>query len=430
MGVRVRFGITLVPMIAILAGAWTAGPDDGDTTLTPRERRIILGMSPRPALPADPTNAVADDPRAARLGQTLFFDTGLSADGSVACGSCHDPSQRFTDGLQRGEGLAEVARHTMSILDVGYQRWLFWDGRADTLWAQALEPIEHPDEHGFTRVGVAQHVYREATLREMYEQVFGSLPALDDATRFPEAGRPVADDPAHEQDVAWRGMLEDDRRAVDVVFANVGKAIAAYERRLVSGDALFDEFVRGVREDDPAARAALDPAAQRGLKLFVGKANCRLCHSGPHFSDGEFHSTGIPPLDGDFPNDPARYTGVARVQSNPFNAAGEFSDQRDGPAAEKVRSLIRSPESWGQFKTPSLRGVAATAPYMHEGQVATLDLVVRHYSTLENAVLPGHHQEQLLVPLHLSEREIADLVAFLESLTPAMPDESLLEPMP
>ena len=130
------------------------------------------------------------------------------------------------------------------------------------------------------------------------------------------------------------------------------------------------------------------------------------------------------------PNDPARYTGIALVQDNPFNAAGVFSDEPTGPAAEKVRSLVRSPESWGQFKTPSLRGVAATAPYMHEGQLPTLDAVIRHYSTLENAVLPGHHQEQLLVALHLSEREIADLVAFLEALTPDLPPEELLAPVP
>lgn len=396
--------------------------------LDARERRIVLGMSPRPPLPPDPTNAVADDPRAVRLGQALFFDPRFSADGKISCATCHDPSTRFTDGAQRAHGIGEAARHTPTVLDSARLRWLFWDGRADSLWMQALGPIENPVEHGASRLEVAHLVGADPGYRTAYEQLFGALPPLDRADRFPPAGMP--DDPDPARAAAWNDMEPRDRDAIDAVFADVGKAIAAYERRLLTpDDSPFDQAVAALRAGDVgAADAAMSPAARRGLRLFVGKANCRLCHSGPDFSDGEFHSTGIPPLDGGIPNDAGRFEGLVQLAASPFTAAGPHSDDREGAAAEKVRSTIRTSESWGQFRTPPLRGVAETAPYMHEGQIATLEEVLRHYSTLERAVLPGHHQEVLLVPLHLSEGEIADLVAFLGALTPSVPDPALLRP--
>ena len=187
------------------------------------------------------------------------------------------------------------------------------------------------------------------------------------------------------------------------------------------GNSPFDDFAEGLRTGDESKLAALSPAAQRGMVLFMGRANCRLCHFGPNFSDGEFHSTGIPPRHGGELHDPARYEGVPLVKSDPFATTGPHSDDPTSRQARRVRSLVRSSEQWGQFRTPSLRNVALSPPYMHEGQLATLEDVVRHYSTLENAVLPDHHQEQLLVPLHLTEAEIAELVAFLEALTGADP---------
>ena len=167
------------------------------------------------------------------------------------------------------------------------------------------------------------------------------------------------------------------------------------------------------------------------MKLFTGKANCLLCHFGPNFSDGEFHSTGVPPRGGGELYDPARYEGIPQVKSSVFSATGPYADGA-GPdvaaAREKVRALVSSSETWGQFKTPSLRNVALTPPYMHQGQFATLEDVVTHYSTLERAVLPTHHVEQLLVPLNLTDEEIADLVAFLHSLTAIDVDGRLLAP--
>jgi len=240
----------------------------------------------------------------------------------------------------------------------------------------------------------------------------------------------VPDDPEDPHHVAYTSMTPADRHAVDRVMSNLVKAIAAYERRLVRGPASFDAFAAGVRANDAERMAAISPAAQRGLRLFIGRAGCRTCHVGATFSDGAFHNTGVPPADGGAPRDAGRYTGLPIVRADPFNAAGAFSDDPDGAAAARVQRLVAGPETWGQFKTPTLRNVAETAPYMHAGQLATLEAVVRYYSTLDGAILPTHHQETILAPLDLSEMEIADLVAFLETLSGAPLDPSLLERPP
>jgi cytochrome c peroxidase len=428
----------VVVAAAGLAGSATTGgtpgapgsPDE-PATFTPRERRAIARLSPLPPVPPDPTNGVADHPVAARLGQRLFFDARLSVNGEVSCATCHDPELGFGDGKTVSAGLAELTRHAPPLWNVGHNRWFFWDGRADTLWSQALGPIEHPDEMGGTRARCAHVVASDPVLRAEYERVFGPLPALADGDRFPPDARPVPDDHAHAHHAAWMAMAPDDRAAVDRVFANLGKAIAAYQRRLERGVSPFDEFAAALARGDEAGRSALSPAAQRGLKLFVGRANCTLCHFTPAFSDGEFHSTGIGPLGGGPLFDTGRYGGITQLQASPFVGGGPFSDAVGDDAVrarEKVDDLVRSSETWGQFKTPTLRNVAETAPYMHQGQLETLEDVIRHYSTLEDAVLPSHHQEQLLVPLNLTEAEIADLAAFLRSLTGRPPDAALLGP--
>ncbi len=428
---------------------------------TPAELRRILQHSPLGPPPPDPTNRFADDPRAARLGQALFFDPHLSRDGTISCATCHNPAKGFADGRALGRGLRELERHTPSVWNAAYQRWLFWDGRADSLWAQAVQPIEHPHEMGGSRSAVAQRIFREPPLRAAYEDLFGPMPDLDDAARFPPDAMPAAPPLSADGEAAggrgarcaaWNAMSEADRAAVNRVMVNVGKALAAYQRRLVSRRAPFDRFVEGLRERDATKLAALSPAAQRGLRLFVGRADCRTCHSGPSFSDGEFHDIGMPlappraagapsgpagasatqsPMpSGAAARDPGRYDGARRLLGDPFNAAGAFSDDRAGEAADRVRGLVTRSDTWGQLRTPSLRNVARTAPYMDRGQLATLRDVLRFYSTLELQVSPpAHHaHETLLRPLSLSEQETEDLLAFLESLTDEGIDESLTAP--
>ncbi|HEX6885307.1 MAG TPA: cytochrome c peroxidase [Planctomycetota bacterium] len=387
----------------------------GGPELAPELRARALALAPLPPVPRDPTNAFEEDPRAARLGQALFFDARLSKNGTISCASCHDPAQGWSDGRTTAVGLAPVARHTPTLLDVAQHRWYFWDGRKDSLWSQALAPLEDPGEHGASRLQLAHLVAGDARYRAAYERVFGALPDLSDAERFPPRGRPVPGQPEHPLARAWNGMTWRDRDAVDGVFANLGKALAAFQRTLVTGPAPFDVFVDGLRTGDAEKQRALDPAARRGLALFLGQARCHTCHDGPFFSDLEFHDDRVPPLEPGAEPDRGRYLGLALVLDDPFNGLGRHSDD---PEAGRTRLayLARTNHSERELKTPTLRNVARTAPYMHQGQLATLADVVRFYSTLEGA-LPPHPEERLVEPLGLDAGEQADLVAFLESLT-------------
>jgi cytochrome c peroxidase len=426
---RARVAVTLLAG-SLLAMAWQAPMDGAGDDLAPelgeRERARIAGHSPLPPPPTDPTNRFADDPAAARFGQRVFFDARFSRNGAIACATCHLPELAFTDGRQLARGLADVNRHAPTLLNVAYQRWFFHDGRADSLWAQAVQPIENPLEMGSNRMRVLRAIAGDELLRAEYTALFGALPELGDEQRFPLDARPVPGDPRHPEGKAWNGMAPADREAVERAFSNVAKAIAAYERRLVGGTSAFDRFAAGLAEGDAEKQAALSPSARRGLQLFMGKAGCRLCHGGPAFSDGEFHDLGVAPLGGGMRTDPGRHAGVESVLRDSFNALSAYSDAREGAPRDKLEFLARGPELWGQFKTPTLRNVARTAPYMHQGQLATLRDVVHFYSTLEGAAPAGHHQELTLQPLGLSAEEQADLVAFLESLTDEPLDPALL----
>jgi cytochrome c peroxidase len=374
-----------------------------------QELKRIFQHSPLPRPPADPTNAVADNPAAARLGQFLFFDTRLSGDGRHSCASCHVPSLGFADGKRLPEGFGTHNRHTLSLLNIAYGRWFFWDGRSDTLWSQALQPLEKPSEMGNHRQRVIELVSHDAQLRAAYEKLFGSLPkATRPSTR-------TATQPS------------DGDEGLDRAFVNIGKVIAAYERRLLSDDAPFDRFVLGLKTGDEKQIALLSASAQRGLKLFVGRGNCRLCHSGPNFTDNEFHDIRLGSGGSQRTADPGRFEGIRLLHADAFAAGGKFSDEPRGAAAERTRRLVNNSQNWASFKTPSLRNVARTAPYMHDGQFATLSDVVRYYSTLNSAVPAEQHQERILVPLGLSDADISDVVAFLESLTGDEIDQRLLE---
>jgi len=388
------------------------------------EVELILQHSPLGPPPADPTNAVADDSAAAVLGQAFFFDPRLSRTGKVSCFTCHDPKRGFGDGKALPDAFP-VERNVPTLWNVAYNRWFFWDGRADSLWSQALQPLENPREHGSTRLQIAHLLRSDGRLKALYEKVFGSIPDLDDVRRFPAAGGPVNEAPDGPNRKAWSSMAEEDRVVVDRIFSNVGKALEAYERRLLSRRAPFDVFVEGLRTGDPAKLAGLSASARIGLKIFIGKGNCRLCHSGPAFSDGEFHNLGIPPSRGG--PTASRFDAIPLAQQNPFSGKGVYSDDREA-GAKKLDYLVHLPDSWGQIKTPSLRNVAKTGPYMHQGQFRTLDEVVEFYSMLQGVLQAGHHERTILLPLFLDRKESAGLVAFLESLTDEKIDEALVQP--
>jgi cytochrome c peroxidase len=303
----------------------------------------------------------------------------------------------------------------MPIVGAGYSTWLFWDGRKDSLWAQALGPLEDAVEHGTHRMHVARVV--AVDYRREYEALFGPMPPLDGLPR--DAGPHGT---ATEQ-AAWAGI--DARRRGDVsrIFANVGKVIAAYEKSLQHEPSRLDAYVDALLRADSAAHTLLSAAEARGLRLFIGKAQCVSCHGGPLFTDQQFHNTGVPPRDAARP-DRGRAAATAAVLADEFNCLGPFSDARPDQCQELRFMVSDDPALEGAFKTPGLRGVADRPPYMHAGQFVTLEQVVRHYVAAPHAAVghselthrhpgaaPPAHAER--APIELSEAEIADLVALL-----------------
>lgn len=345
-----------------------------------------LWIGSLPQLPPDPSNAVADDPRAAKLGHRIFFDTRFSANGEVSCATCHKPELFFTDGLAQAQGIGQTSRSAPTIVGTAYSPWFFWDGRRDSQWAQALGPMESPVEHGGTRTQYTHIIARDETYRAEYEALFGPLPNLSDRTRFPENAGPV-DDP--DAQLAWETMTPEDRKTVTQIYANIGKAIAAYERLIVPSPSRFDIYVQALLDrDEETMKTALTPDEVAGLRLF-GQGNCLRCHNGPLFTSNSFHNIGVSPADG-LPPDFGRIKGVQQVVDNEFNCLGQFSDAGLEDCAELRFAKTIGQELVGAFKVPTLRNVAETAPYMHAGQFATLGEVLDHYSRAETGPL-GHN---------------------------------------
>jgi cytochrome c peroxidase len=347
------------------------------------ERTTLLSHGPWPSSwSPDPSNRVSGSAGAIALGERLFFEPRLSAGARVLCATCHAPFRSWQDGRARAVGLAPVERNTPSVLNVRYARWLGWDGAGDSLWAQSLRPIVDAREMGGSAAGAAALVRTDPEYACLYERAFGGPPPAQD----------------------------------DALLAGIGKALAAYQETLVTGRTPFDEFRDALARADGNAAATYPAAARRGAKIFAGRGNCSLCHSGPAFSNGEFHDAGVPFFNPDRSVDPGRHAGIRRLRGNPYNLLGQYSDDASGRTAVKTRHADLLHRNFGEFKVPMLRNVALTAPYMHNGSLATLADVVRHYSELNVERLHADG-ESVLRPLRLTKAESADLVAFLESLT-------------
>jgi cytochrome c peroxidase len=367
-------------------------------------------------LAPDPSNRVGDDSAAVRLGHAVFFDARFSGNGQVSCATCHQPQHGFQDGLPVASGVGRGTRRTMPIAGTAHGPWFFWDGRADSQWAQALGPLENPVEHGGTRAQYA-HLVSEH-YREEYERIFGALP---DLAGVPRVAGPVADTAAR---ASWEAMPAAQREAVTRVYANIGKAIAAYERRLEPGASRFDRYAERLREDGRAPAGILSPDEEQGLKLFIGKASCTQCHNGPRFTDDHFHNTGVPTADA-LPEDVGRALGAPQVLGDEFNCRSRYSDAKPEECAELEFLKPDGAELTRAYKPPSLRGVAERSPYMHSGQIATLAEVIDHYDRAPAA--PAGHTE--IHPLKLSPAERAQLEAYLRTLdTPVNAERWLLEP--
>jgi cytochrome c peroxidase len=374
---------------ALLLAAAAAGAQPLAWTAAERARIAAHGPWPPPTT-RDPGNRASGQQVAIDFGARLFFDGRLSAPRTVSCAFCHQPERAWTDGRATTQALAPGDRNTLALFNLRLQRWYGWAGSSDSLWMASLRAIVDPREMGASVAHVAREVRRRADLACDYRRAFGQPPSDDD-----------------------------EQVAIDVV-----KALAAFQETLTTGRTPFDDFRDALVRDDRAAMARYPAAAQRGLRLFIGRGSCALCHSGPNFSNGEFHDTGVPFFVRAGEVDPGRHAGLRQVQASPYNLLGRFNDDPTRANAIATRHARLDHRNWGEWRTPSLRNVAATAPYMHNGSLATLRDVLRHYSTLPEDRLHADG-ERLLRALDLTDAEIDDLLAFLHSLsgpsTPAPP---------
>jgi cytochrome c peroxidase len=371
---------------AVLAGAANGASTEQAVTFNEAERAAILAHGPwPPQRTSDPSNRFSGNEQAISFGRRLFFDKRLSLDGQRACATCHDPTKAFADGRPRSIGLAVVDRNAIALANLRLNRWFGWSGTADSLWAQSIRPITDPKEMGLTPERLQEHIAGEAELAETYVRVFGS-----------PAG---SESPEH-------------------ALANVAKALAAFQETIVTGRTPFDAFRDALESGDAAAASRYPVAAQHGLKIFIGKGKCNVCHFGPNFTNGEFDNVGVPHFAEKGRVDTGRYGGIAALLASPFNLLGPHSDDPEQETrAIPTRHVEALHRNWGEFRVPSLRNVALTGPYMHDGSIATLRDVIRHYSELNEERLHGHEAVRLLRPLQLTDGEMADLVAFLETLS-------------
>lgn len=320
--------------------------------------------------PIGPVPVPADNPMTPEkieLGRMLYFDTRLSGDSSIACAKCHDPDKGFSNGLQMSDAYPGTKhwRHVPTVLNAAYLKHQFWDGRAGSLEEQCLGPIEAPIEMNQNFVHLVEKLSGIPWYREQFRKVFQS----------------------------------------DVTMENLAKAVSAFERTIVSKPGKVDQYLKG-------DKSALNDSERRGMELFTGKANCIACHHGPVLSDNDFHTTGVPEIE------PLK-TESDRIATRHFFATGQKYPNPRSVDADYGRELItKSQSDRGKFKTPSLRELKWTAPYMHNGAFETLEDVIEFY--MKGG---GNHpnKDPLLKPFELTDQEFDDLLAFLEALSSPEP---------
>jgi len=301
--------------------------------------KVPLGLKPVP-VPAD--NPLT--PEKIELGKQLFFDPRLSCDDTTSCATCHDPKKGWSNSLNFATGVrGQVGgRSAPTVINAAYSELQFWDGRAERLEGQALGPIQNPIEMDHKLDECVRKLNAIPGYREQFRKIFNS----------------------------------------DVTPENIAKAIASFERTVLSGNAPYDRFKAG-------DKSALSEAAQRGMKVFFGKGHCSACHTGPNFTDDAFHNVGV-------------NINAAKPDLGRFEVTKVSGDK-------------------GSFKTPTLREIARTAPYMHDGSMATLEEVVEHYDKGGTA---NPQLDEEIFPLKLTTQEKADLVTFMKEglSSPDYPD--------
>jgi cytochrome c peroxidase len=305
-------------------------------------------LGPLPAEPEYPADNLPTKERL-ELGRKLYFDKRLSRDVSMSCASCHDPEKGWADGNPRatGFGQKELGRHSPTVINTAYNTAQFWDGRTDTLEQQAVGPIMAAGEMSMkSPEDVLEILTKAREYQGAFEAAYDSGPSMD----------------------------------------NIGRAIAAFERLVITGPSRFDAYVTG-------DKSALTESEKRGLIVFTTTASCTACHNGPNFTDNKYHALGV------------RQAGPLAVDLGRFEVTKNPADQHG-------------------FKTPGLRNIEQSAPYMHDGSLATLEEVVEFYNK------GGEHEDirsDLIKPLNLPASQKADLVAFLRSLSGPLPEITIPE---
>jgi len=335
-------------------------------------------------LPPSRGNAYADREDAAALGMRIFYDNRFSEPSSgVSCASCHDPEHSFSETKPRSHTLKEVRRNAPDLINAAwYSRAHFWDGKVDNVWSAPLFTFEQSDEMGSSRLHVIHTL--ASIYKTRYEKIFGPLPDLSETGHIPATGMPGTP--------AYDGLTAPDKSSIDKIYANIGKALEAYIRRLSAGRSPFDDFMAG-------SATSMTPAAQHGMVAFT-RYGCHACHSGPTFSDEDFHDLHLPKTTG-LERDPGRQEGKRFSRKWQFNSTGSYADPPPGgPLPTDAR-----PSTSNGFRTPSLRNVALTAPYGHDGTLATLEDAIDAHQR----VLPGGS------PIRPEDKR--DIIEFLRALS-------------
>ena len=319
-------------MRALLLVASALMLQGADTPRIPATVKVPLGL-----LPIDWPRDNPYTPAKAELGKLLYFDQRLSLDDSTSCATCHAPKFAFTDGARTSAGIhgSNGRRSAPTVINRAYSLAQFWDGRAATLEEQAKGPIENPIEMGHSHSACAEKLRAIPGYAARFEKVFGTR---------------------------------------EFTIDHVAKAIATFERTVLSGDSVYDRYKAGDKK-------AMTVSQLRGMKIYFDKAKCDSCHEGINFTANSFHNAGV---------------GIDK----PNPDLGRYEVTKD-------------PKDWGSFKTPTLRDIARTAPYMHDGSMKTLEEVVEFY---DKGGTPNKNLDEKMKPLKLTEQEKKDLVQFLNAL--------------
>ncbi|MCX6125886.1 MAG: hypothetical protein NTV34_14220 [Proteobacteria bacterium] len=465
---KLSFAIFVLIGLGIFIGVGHFGSNQ-KVARRPATKQELQSAAQIMRLPSPPHHQDRARAKLAALGKKLFFDPGFSKNGAISCASCHQPERSFTDGRPTSHGLGEGKKNTPTLINVFQGRWFFHDGRADSLAMQALGPVENSLEHGYSRKQVYERLKKN--YHEDYEAMFGKFldPLLyrDEENLKSDQNEPEIDNQkgnqkgnhkdiqqVSDQVAAYvlstvgstellKKILSEAQKsrtqpihiiqklsagpeiartqniAINNVFANFGKSIAAFEETILSGETPFDLFAERFAKTGDEAMSFVYGFGRtefQGFQIFVGEGNCVLCHQGPYFTDMQFHNIGLPALK-DEPLDLGRAQGILLAKGNDFNCLGPYLKQAtpSESCGELVFAETEQSEWVGAFKTPTLRNLAFTAPYGHDGRFSALRDILQHYNTLDVKPAAGHREESLQA-LNLKPTEMDAVLAFLHSL--------------